>query len=182
MYSGKPPSLFWSYACTLTRPLPAVFLSRHFGGGESRPVPDSALARGGRTPTPDICSELQPPDQRQAGYMWVEYISDPHILGYTRMWLHILESWIKPGPHELRVFCFIRQILVGSAGVSALMAFGPWDRESWCFWSRVCQRKKLSRETSSHSISPFTKMPKKVESSVLYTPCVSFFLRRIFRH
>lgn len=65
------------------------------------------------------------------------------------------------------------QMVADSAGASAPTGCRPWVKRSWCFCWSVCQKKKLSQETSSHSISTFTKKPKKVDST--YTPflCVS---------
>lgn len=70
--------------------------------------------------------------------------------------------------------CLI-QTAADSAGVLALTGCRLWVRESWCFCWSVCQKKKLFQKTSSHSISTFTKKPKKVDGTHKNRPCEFLF-------
>lgn len=70
------------------------------------------------------------------------------------------------------------QMAADSAGASAPMGCRLWVKRSWCFCWSVCRMKKLSQETSSHSISTFTKKPKKVDGT--YAPFLCVFFTDLF--
>lgn len=77
----------------------------------------------------------------------------------------IMDVSPKDGLPVILCFGFLSQTPGGSAGVSALTGCRLWDRGSWCFCWSVCPRKNPFQKTFSHSISTFTRKPKKVDTS-----------------
>lgn len=106
--------------------------------------------------------------------MWVKYIS-AHSWWMRETGVSLCAPLVWCRRCHFNVLCcgLMLQMAADSAGASAPTGCRLWVKRSWCFCWSVCRMKKLSQETSSHSISTFTKKPKKVDST--YTRLLCFY-------